>query len=105
MYAPDLVKYKNKFYIYFPANGTNYVVTADSINGKWSEPVDLKIGNIDPGHITDEQGKGIYFSATVGLCHCLTMVFQLPETLRVHTMAGPYLKTGPSNAFAWRARS
>lgn len=66
VYAPDLVKYKNKFYIYFPANGTNYVVTADSINGKWSDPIDLKIGNIDPGHITDEQGKRYLFFSSGG---------------------------------------
>ncbi|MGN8055453.1 family 43 glycosylhydrolase [Pedobacter sp. 22163] len=66
VYAPDLVKYKNKFYIYFPANGTNYVVTADSIAGKWSDPVDLKIGNIDPGHITDEQGKRYLFFSDGG---------------------------------------
>jgi xylan 1,4-beta-xylosidase len=64
VWAPDLVKYKNKYYIYFPANNTNYVVTADSINGPWSDPVDLKIGNIDPGHITDAQGKRyLYFSS------------------------------------------
>jgi len=66
VYAPDLVKYKNKFYIYFPANGTNYVVTADSIGGQWSDPVDLKIGNIDPGHITDEQGKRYLFFSDGG---------------------------------------
>jgi xylan 1,4-beta-xylosidase len=64
VWAPDLVKYKNKYYIYFPANNTNYVVTADSIHGPWSDPVDLKIGNIDPGHITDAQGKRyLYFSS------------------------------------------
>jgi len=64
VWAPDLVKYKNKFYIYFPANNTNYVVTADSINGHWSDPVDLRIGNIDPGHFTDAQGKRyLYFSS------------------------------------------
>lgn len=57
VWAPDLVKYKNKYYIYFPANNTNYVVTADSINGPWSEPIDLKIGNIDPGFVTDKDGK------------------------------------------------
>lgn len=61
VWAPDLVKYKNKFYIYFPANNTNYVVSADSINGKWTEPVDLKIGGIDPGHIVDENGKRYLF--------------------------------------------
>lgn len=63
VWAPDLVKYKNKYYIYFPANNTNYVVTADSINGKWSDPIDLKIGSIDPGHVIDNDGKNyLYFS-------------------------------------------
>ncbi len=62
VWAPDLVKYKNKYYIYFPANNTNYVVTADSINGSWSDPIDLKVGNIDPGHVTDAEGKRyLYF--------------------------------------------
>ncbi|WP_343672545.1 family 43 glycosylhydrolase [Chitinophaga sp.] len=64
VWAPDLVKYGNKYYIYFPANNTNYVVTADKITGPWSDPVDLKIGNIDPGHIADAAGKRyLYFSS------------------------------------------
>ncbi|WP_369766040.1 family 43 glycosylhydrolase [Flavobacterium sp. WC2429] len=63
VWAPDLVKYNNKFYIYFPANETNFVVWADTINGPWSEPIDLKIGNIDPGHFEDENGnRFLYFS-------------------------------------------
>ncbi|MEO7989826.1 MAG: family 43 glycosylhydrolase [Chryseolinea sp.] len=63
VWAPDLVKFKNKYYIYFPANDKNYVVTTDSINGPWSEPIDLKVGNIDPGHVTDQDGKRyLYFS-------------------------------------------
>jgi xylan 1,4-beta-xylosidase len=63
VWAPDLVKYKKIYYIYFPANNTNYVVTAESINGPWSEPIDLKINLIDPGHITDNAGKRyLYFS-------------------------------------------
>lgn len=63
VWAPDLVKFDNKFYIYFPANETNYVVWANSINGPWSDPVDLKIGNIDPGHFADEKGnRYLYFS-------------------------------------------
>ena len=57
VWAPDLVKYKNKFYIYFPVNNTNYVVWANSIEGPWSEPIDLKVGNIDPGHFIDSNGK------------------------------------------------
>ena len=63
VWAPDLVKYKNKYYIYFPANNEIYVVTAGSINGPWSDPVDLKISNIDPGHFTDNKGnRYLYFS-------------------------------------------
>jgi xylan 1,4-beta-xylosidase len=63
VWAPDLVKYKNKYYIYFPANNTNYVITANAINGPWSEPIDLKVGNIDPGHVADVTGKRyLYFS-------------------------------------------
>ena len=63
VWAPDLVKYNNKFYIYFPANNTNYVVWADTINGPWSDPIDLKIGSIDPGHFADDKGnRFLYFS-------------------------------------------
>ncbi|MFL9484355.1 family 43 glycosylhydrolase [Chitinophagaceae bacterium LWZ2-11] len=63
VWAPDLVKYKNKYYIYFPAGKTTYVVTAGSIAGPWSDPVDLKINYIDPGHFTDSAGKRyLYFN-------------------------------------------
>lgn len=55
--APDLVKYKDRYYIYFPADETNWVTWADDIRGPWSEPVNLKIGGIDPGHIADENGN------------------------------------------------
>lgn len=64
VWAPDLVKYNNKYYIYFPASDKNYVISADSINGQWSDPVDLNIGNIDPGHVVDDNGKRyLYFSS------------------------------------------
>lgn len=63
VWAPDLAKYKNKYYIYFPANNKIYVVTADLINGPWSDPIDLGINSIDPGHFVDENGKRyLYFS-------------------------------------------
>ena len=55
--APDLIKYKNRFYIYYPSAGTNWVTWADDIKGPWSEPVDLKVSGIDPGHIFDENGN------------------------------------------------
>ncbi len=63
VYAPELIKHKGRYYIYFPAEGTNYVVYADSITGPWSEPIDLEVGNIDPGHVTDDEGnRYLYFS-------------------------------------------
>ncbi len=64
VWAPDLTKYGNKYYIYFPANNTNYVITADSITGPCSDPIDLKFGNIDPGHVADVNGnRYLYFSS------------------------------------------
>jgi len=58
VWAPDLVKYRDTWYIYFPAGGTNWVVTASSPMGPWSEPVDLKLGGfIDPGHVVGPDGK------------------------------------------------
>ncbi|OQP49036.1 hypothetical protein A4H97_29605 [Niastella yeongjuensis] len=62
-YAPDLVEYKGRFYIYFPASGTNYVIWADKITGPWSKPIDLKVGKIDPGHAVGEDGKRYLFSS------------------------------------------
>ncbi len=63
VWAPDFVKYKGKYYIYFPAGTSNYVIWADSVNGKWSEPIDLQIGGIDPGHVVDAKGnRYLYFS-------------------------------------------
>lgn len=58
VWAPDLVFYNGKYYVYFPAGGTNWVVTADSPEGPWSDPVDLKLrGYIDPGHIVAPDGQ------------------------------------------------
>jgi beta-xylosidase len=63
VWAPDIAKYKNKYYIYFPANNNIYVVTANSMAGPWSDPIDLKIGSIDPGHFADENGnRYLYFA-------------------------------------------
>jgi beta-xylosidase len=41
VWAPDLVKHKKKYYIYFPANNKIHVVWANSMEGPWSDPVDL----------------------------------------------------------------
>jgi len=58
VWAPDLVKFKDTFYIYFPAGGTIWVVSAASPAGPWSAPVDLHLPRfIDPGHIAAPNGK------------------------------------------------
>ena len=61
VWAPDLVKYRDKYYIYYPVAGSNFVIWADKINGKWSNPIDLKVKGIDPGHIVGEDGKRYLF--------------------------------------------
>jgi beta-xylosidase len=61
VWAPDIVYFKNKFYLYFPAAKTNWVVTADRPEGPWSEPVDLKLTGIDPGHVATSDGKRYLF--------------------------------------------
>ena len=64
VWAPDIVKCNDKYYIYFPASDKIYVVWANSINGPWSDPIDLKVNSIDPGHVVDENGKRyLYFNS------------------------------------------
>jgi xylan 1,4-beta-xylosidase len=64
VWAPDLVKHGGRYYIYFPGIGSyrsNYVVWADDVRGPWSEPIDLKIGRIDPGHAVGPDGARYLF--------------------------------------------
>lgn len=64
VWAPDLVKHDGRYYIYFPGIGpyrSNYVIWADNIRGPWSDPIDLKIGQIDPGHAVGPDGKRYLF--------------------------------------------
>jgi beta-xylosidase len=64
VWAPDLVKHSGRYYIYFPGvtpERANYVVWADNIRGPWSDPIDLKIGRIDPGHAVGLDGKRYLF--------------------------------------------
>jgi xylan 1,4-beta-xylosidase len=65
VWAPDLIYHQGRFYIYFPALGanrlTNMVVHADDIRGPWSDPVDLNVGHIDPGHAVGADGKRYLF--------------------------------------------
>jgi xylan 1,4-beta-xylosidase len=65
VWAPDFVKHAGRYYIYFPAmragGPTNMVVHADDVRGPWSDPIDLRIGNIDPGHAVDRDGRRFLF--------------------------------------------
>ena len=67
VWAPSLVKHNGRYFIYFPAlkpgHLSNYVVWADHIAGPWSEPIDLQIGGIDPGHVVGHDGKRWLFMA------------------------------------------
>ncbi|MDP6545955.1 MAG: family 43 glycosylhydrolase [Phycisphaerae bacterium] len=51
IWAPDLIKHKGRYFIYYPAARKNWVVTSKSITGPWSKPVSLGVGGIDPGHV------------------------------------------------------
>ena len=57
VWAPDLIKHGDLFYLYFPAAGTNWVTTAASPAGPWSEPIDLEVNGIDPGHVAGPDGR------------------------------------------------
>jgi xylan 1,4-beta-xylosidase len=71
VWAPELVHHDGKFYNYFHARrpqGSSeqyrslYVITAERIEGPWSDPVDLQLhAHIDPGHAVGEDGKRYLF--------------------------------------------
>ncbi|MAP10335.1 MAG: glycoside hydrolase [Rhodopirellula sp.] len=56
VWAPDLIKHDGLFYLYFPSSGKNYVVTAEDPHGPWSDPIELDVPGIDPGHIATPEG-------------------------------------------------
>ncbi|WP_165184444.1 family 43 glycosylhydrolase [Caulobacter soli] len=71
VWALDIAKHDGRYFIYIPvlvassAEGLPfklYVVHADSMDGPWSEPVDMGIdGYIDPGHAVGEDGRRYLF--------------------------------------------
>ena len=67
IWAVDLCKHDDRYFIYIPANPTGngwsiFAIWADDIAGPWSEPVDLEIsGCIDPGHVVGEDGRRYLF--------------------------------------------
>jgi len=64
VWAPDLVRHRGRYYIYFPGIApyrSNYVIWADNIRGPWSEPIDLELTRIDPGHAVGPDGRRYLF--------------------------------------------
>lgn len=70
VWAPELAKHGNRYYLYIPTRhknqglqgtGSIYAIWADDIRGPWSEPVDLGNPRIDPGHAVGEDGKRYLF--------------------------------------------
>jgi beta-xylosidase len=80
--APDLVKHNGTYFIYIAVLNanlqdmsaprpygaalppiTNYVLHAPTIEGPWSDPIDLNIQHIDPGHAVGEDGRRYLFLA------------------------------------------
>ena len=62
VWAPDLIEHQGRFFIYYPQNARLFAVYADDPRGPWSEPVDLKVGDIDPGHVVGPDGTRYLYS-------------------------------------------
>ncbi len=63
IWAPDLVEHQGRYFIYYPQNGRLFVVHTLNPRGTWSAPVDLKVGDIDPGHVVGPDGTRYLYSA------------------------------------------
>ncbi len=63
IWAPDLVEHGGCYFIYFPLAGRLFVVHAKHPRGPWSPPIDLKVKDIDPGHVVGPDGTRYLYSA------------------------------------------
>lgn len=67
IWAVDLCKHGDRYFIYLPAipdgkRWSIYVIWADDIKGPWSDPIDMRIHDcIDPGHVVGEDGRRYLF--------------------------------------------
>lgn len=99
IWAPDIVVHNKRFYIYFPTRDekgkkTNMVTWADTPEGPWSAPVDLKIGGIDPEHVVGEDGKR-YLLLSSGALYPLSMMDALLQENRFGFIRnGKYRRNG-----------
>jgi xylan 1,4-beta-xylosidase len=61
----DLIQHQGRFFLYIPAfahgRQTNMVMHSDHIDSGWSDPIDLGVPRIDPGHVVGEDGKRYLF--------------------------------------------
>ena len=77
VFASDLIKHGDRYFLYIPFIPAPWapefgeavricVIWADSIDGPWTEPIDLGItGFIDPGHVVGEDGRRYLFLSGV----------------------------------------
>lgn len=62
VWAPDILKYGDTYYIYFCAAGSNWVIHSKQIDHGWSNPIDLGIRkHLDPAHCADTEGNRYLF--------------------------------------------
>jgi beta-xylosidase len=66
VWAPEIARHGDRYFIYFHARTPDYrslyVITAERIEGPWSDPVDLGLhAHIDPGHAVGEDGRRYLF--------------------------------------------
>lgn len=77
VFAVDMCKVDSRYFIYVPIIATEispdpsappqiYVIHAESMEGPWSEPINLGIsGHIDPGHVVGDDGNRYLFLSGV----------------------------------------
>jgi len=81
------------------------VVTAPSPEGPWSNPVDLKISGIDPGHVTGPDGERYLYQDDGYVVELAPTGSPSPASAAESMRDGSIRKTGPSSVFAWNLPS
>jgi xylan 1,4-beta-xylosidase len=65
VWAMDLIKHAGHYYLYIPAfaggRQTVMVMHSARMESGWSDPIDLGVPRIDPGHVVGEDGKRYLF--------------------------------------------
>ena len=91
VWAPELIMHEGKYYLYFAADGTNFVSVSDHMDHGWCDPIDLKVGHIDPGHCVYNGTRYLFLSSNyaapltddgtklVGELKCVCPAQELPD--------------------------